>query len=103
MKEIKFKYNFLKLPPGINGKEAKLISISNYKYDELDYDLINYDSVYYDIFGNQLFYKFNKYQNYLLLVFIYNNQLFTSLRKACIDNIYYYTIGEYYKILISGT
>jgi len=101
MKVLKFKELFCKLPIGIDGEKVILVNISRIKLNELHNELIKYDTRSLGINENIKYFKLDKsYSDYMLLLFLFENELFTSLRKATFENLEYYKVNEKYIVEI---
>lgn len=90
MKEIRFNHNYKKLH---NQTSAELIYYDFKSGAEFHKEFIKYDT------DNK--YEIDKTQEYLFLVFIGNKDIvFTTLRKANLENLLKYALGRKYKIVV---
>lgn len=90
MQVIRFNHNYKKLH---NQTSAELIYYDFKSGAEFHKEFIKYDT------DNK--YEIDKTQEYLLLVFIGNKDIvFTTLRKANVENLLKYVLGRKYRIVV---
>lgn len=95
-KIIKFNDNYPKLH-GVT--EATLVGIEQCKISEIPEALLLYEITMSD--GKQYLFKLNQDSKVLILLFVSNDILFSTIRKANEDNIHYFNeIGQNFKIKI---
>ncbi|RPJ57839.1 MAG: hypothetical protein EHM12_08765 [Dehalococcoidia bacterium] len=102
MQKIKFSHRYFKLPSGI--REAILVNAVKVRLEDLPKEFIEYDTAYPLEGGKTGYYPLPKEGDYILLLFLGLDKLFTTLRPHNNDKMQYYLAleGETLEVVIDG-
>ena len=94
MKQIKYSHVYLKMrkPNGVGDyhKQGKLVFIHKTRFELLDPEFVEYDTAYYDADGRLQHYELPKSGDCLVLVFMCEKNLMTTIRRSTPDKAEYY-------------
>lgn len=106
MLKIKFSHSYNKIglafkPTSRYLKTATLLDVINVKLEDLSFAFLGYDTTYYEK-GKLENYKLPKKGDYLLLIFLGECGIFTTLRRQVPAKELYYRdkIGDVFEVII---
>ena len=99
MKPIKFSHPYKKLI-GV-GTIARLVHVTEVYLEKVHKSFLHYDTVYFGRGGEEKHYPLPKKGRFILLLFQYENILFTTLRRSTANKYDYYkgSVGEMFEIV----
>jgi len=89
MRQIKFSHRYEKLGEIPNHSKVVLLQVINFPYDLLSESFIEYDTMYLDEDVNEHHYELPK-TDLLILIFMFDGTLFTTIRRYTDDKFTYY-------------